>query len=101
MFIKRPKHWVLGIAMALAIAYLMSVAAAEHDNPDDSLTSSASHSEGSVAGRLAGCRVGGAEQGRPPDADQREGRVRLACHVTPGTVFARSDRLLVKTRRAR
>ena len=34
MFIKRPKHWVLGIAMALAIAYFMSVAAAEHENPE-------------------------------------------------------------------
>ena len=34
MFIKRPKHWVLGIAMALAIAYFMSVAAADHENPE-------------------------------------------------------------------
>ena len=68
---------------------------------DDSLTISVRPLGGGAAGRLAGCRVGGAAQSRPPDAYQRDGRVRLACQVTPGTVFARSDRLLVKTRRAR
>ena len=34
MVIKRPKHWVLGIAMALAIAYFTSIAAADHENPE-------------------------------------------------------------------
>jgi len=34
MVIKRPKHWVLGIAVALAIAYFTSIAAADHENPE-------------------------------------------------------------------
>jgi hypothetical protein len=34
-------------------------------------------------------------------ADHRRGSVLLACKVTPGTVLAKSDRLLVKTRSAR
>jgi hypothetical protein len=34
MFIKRPSHWLLGTAMALAVAYFASIAVAEHEYPE-------------------------------------------------------------------
>ncbi|BBZ71536.1 hypothetical protein MPRS_26290 [Mycobacterium paraseoulense] len=37
----------------------------------------------------------------PGGANYRAGRVRLACHTTPGTVFAKSGRLRANARIAR
>jgi hypothetical protein len=34
MTIKRPSQWLLGTAMALAVAYFASIAVAEHEVPE-------------------------------------------------------------------